>query len=165
MADTTNARLSREQTQRVADTIHEDYDDKFQENDLLSTKDIPAREGYVQRWVRTSMRGHEDQSNVFKKMNKGWRPRPKSSVPKGQFVMSVGFQGEDVIGIHGMILMERPLSFALRERRSVEHATNLQIDAVQQNIFRMHEPGRGVSRPQMNIESKVSRGRKPDFDD
>ena len=158
-------RESREQELRSAEPVHEQYIN-WDEDGLLSTENIPARPGYVQRWVRTSVKGTEDQSNVFKKLNKGWKPRPLTTVPKGQYVMHVDFNGTDVIGIHGMILMERPKELHDRQRRMVQEQTNLQMSAVKQNMYKIHDPASGLTRPEFTEErTKISRGRIAPVDD
>lgn len=155
-------RLSREQELRVADPVHEEYD-AWDSDMLLDTKNIPARSGFVQRWVRTSVHGIDDQSNVFKKMNKGWKPRERSSVPKGQFVPHIDFEGLDVIGIRGMILMERPEALHERQRKQVREATELQMSAVKNDLYKMKERGANVS--EFTERTKVSRGRIAPIDD
>lgn len=166
MADNSNnTRVSREQETRAADIIHEDYDDVWEENDILSTRNIQAREGYVQRWVRTMTRGQEDQSNVFNKMNKGWKARLSSSVPKGQFIMTQNFSGQEVIGVHGMILMERPMALQNREKRAVAGRIDLQMRAVQENMYGVHDPRSGLTRPSFDLKEKTTVGRSPIVDD
>jgi len=162
---TDDSRLPREQELRASEPIHEEYG-SWDDDSMLSTKNISPRDGYVQRWVRTLVKGTEDQANVFKKYNKGWKPRPASSIPKGQFVMHVDFNGVDVIGIHGMILMERPKALHDRQRQQVREETNLQMSAVKQNMYKEHVQGSGLSRPEMTERINVSRGgRPPTIDD
>jgi len=157
-------RLSREQESREADVIHDEYD-AWDSDQLLDTKNIPPQPGYVQRWVRTSTRGEEDQSNVFKKMNKGWKPRQRSTVPKGQFVPHIDFEGLDVIGIRGMILMERPMALHERQRKQVREATELQMQAVR-NELGQERDSRYKNGPRFEEETtKVSRGRIAPVDD
>ncbi|MDD5551493.1 MAG: hypothetical protein PHS34_09550, partial [Candidatus Omnitrophica bacterium] len=151
-------RVSREQTVREAEPVHEAYAE-WEDDSMLNTRNIPPRPGYVQRWVRTLVKGQEDQANVFKKYNKGWKPRPLSSVPKGQFVMHVDFNGIDVIGIHGMILMERPKALQDRQKAAIEEETRLQMSAVKQNMYREHDPRSGITRPEMTEQTNVTRGR------
>ena len=38
----------------------------------LEAPDPPV--GYVQRWIRISMRGEEDKTNVYAKLREGWEP-------------------------------------------------------------------------------------------
>ena len=159
------ARQSRTQETREAEETHETYNDNWESPALLDTHNIPAKAGFVQRWVRTKVKGEDDQNNVFRKINQGWKPRLKSSVPKGAFVPNIDFQGTDVIGIHGMILMERPEKQNEAQKRHNAQATKDQMSAVKQNMFNVHEQGDGMSRPSMNNNSSVSKGREPDFDD
>jgi len=162
---TREQRASREQELRAADPVHDEYAD-WDNDSLLDTKNIPARPGFVQRWVRTSVKGEEDQSNVFKKINKGWRPRSLDSIPKGQYVMNVDFQGVNVVGIHGMILMERPIGIHDRQRAQIEEQNRLQMTAVKQNLYKIHDPSSGLTRPEFDEQSRVSKGRiAPIIDD
>ena len=164
---TREQRVSREQELRSAE--HDEYAD-WDNDSLLDTKNIPARTGFVQRWVRTSVKGEEDQANVFKKMNKGWKPRSLDSIPKGQFVMNVDFQGVNVVGIHGMILMERPIALHERQRKSVEEENRLQQMAVKHNLYKDYQgdsQARGyITNPEYNEQSRVTKGRiTPIIDD
>lgn len=157
-------RLSREQESRESAPIHEEYQ-QWDNDLLLNTENIPARPGFVQRWVRTDIKGKEDQSNVFKKFNKGWKPRLLDTVPKGQFVMNQDFQGQQVIGIHGMILMERPKQIHERQAKQVKELTSLQMKAVENDMYKVHDPSSGFGRPEFSNTSKVSRGRIAPIDD
>ena len=159
------AAKSRTQESREAEETHETYTDKWESPALLDTHSIPAKEGFVQRWVRTKVKGEDDQNNVFRKINQGWKPRLLSSVAKGNFVPNIDFQGTDVIGIHGMILMERPEKQHAAQAKHNQQATDDQMSAVKQNMFNVHEQGSGMSQPSMKSKSSVSKGREPDFDE
>ena len=169
MADKSNtARLSREQEQTAFELVHEEYADAYDEDaDMLSTRRLPARPGYTQRWVRTDLKGQPDQSNVYRKFNNGWRPRLASTVPEGAPILSINFQGAEVVGYHGLILMERKIESHMRQRIQNMRMTELQMEAVKNNMFKIHEPGRGLTRPVMDVSSKVStgRGREPVIDE
>lgn len=162
---TDEARKPREQERRASEPVHEEYPEYYEDDTLLSTDNIPAREGYVQRWVRTVLNGKEDQSNVFRKINKGWRPRLMSTVPKGQFVTKIDFNGTDVVGIHGMILMERPEALHERQQRAKQNLIDLQMRAVKENMYAVHDPSSGLTRPEMRATSTNSVGRMPTVDD
>jgi hypothetical protein len=158
-------RESREQELRVADDVHEDYA-TWEDDTLLNTSNIPPRDGYVQRWVRTSVKGIEDQANVQKKFNRGWRPRPMSTIPKGQYVMHVDFNGMDVVGVHGMILMERPKALHEKQRKMIQQDTDMQMKSVKHDMYKVHEPGSRLTRPEFVEENtKTSRGRIAPVDD
>jgi len=158
-------RVSREQQLREAEEVHESYNENWETPSMLDTTNIPAREGYVQRWVRTKVKGEDDQNNVFKKINQGWRPRQLSSVPKGQFVPNVVFNGSNVIGIHGNILMERPEAQHLSHAEYNRKQSAKQMTAVKQNMFNVHSAGDGMVAPSMTNKSEVRKGRLVDSDD
>jgi len=166
MTTTTRAtRESRTQESHEAEVLHEPYNDSWESPALLNTDNIQARPGFVQRWVRTKIRGNDDQNNVYRKINQGWKPRALDSVPKGQFVPKIDFDGLNVIGIHGMILMERPEQQHKKHAAYNRELANNQLTAVKENMFNVHRAGDGLTRPQMSNKSEVSRGRLVDPDD
>lgn len=158
-------RASRTQETRQAEEMHPAYNDTWESPALLDTTNIPAREGYVQRWIRTKIKGDDDQNNVFRKINQGWKVRELSSVPKGQFVPHIDFNGLNVIGIHGMILMERPEEQHKRHAEYNRQQANNQMEAAEQNLFKVHKEGSGLTRPSMRNKSEVTKGRIADPDD
>jgi hypothetical protein len=163
MAD--DKRLPREQELRVSEPVREEYPEYYENDTLLNTDYIPPREGYVQRWVRTSLQGREDQSNVYKKLNKSWRPRLLDSVPKGQYVPQIDFNGAQVIGIHGMVLMERPKALHERQKQAIRRDTENQMLAVKHNMYAEHDPRSGMRFSEERFETQTSVGRQPKVDD
>lgn len=158
-------RKPRAQQTRVAEESYEDYGDSWENPGLLDTSQIPAKPGFVQRWVRTSINGQDDQTNVYKKINNGWRVRTADSVEKGQFVPTVGFNNQNVIGIHGMILMERPKAINDRQAAYNRHQADAQMTAVRNNMFNVHQSGSGLTKPSMKHSTDVTRGRLVEADD
>ena len=45
----------------------------------LDAPEAPA--GYVHRWIRTSMRGEDDKTNVHAKLREGWEPVRSDEYP------------------------------------------------------------------------------------
>jgi hypothetical protein len=159
------ARSSREQETRAAEELHDAYSDSWEASGMLDTSNIPAREGYDQRWVRTKTRNEDDQSNVFKKINQGWRPRQADTVPKGQYIPQIEFNGSNVIGIHGNILMERPKAIGDKQRAFIRKQSEAQMRSVQENMFKVHTPGSGLVAPSMTNDTRVTKGRLVEADD
>lgn len=154
-----STRTSRVQESREAEDVHQQYVDSWSSPSLLSTDNIPARQGYVQRWIRTKLKNDDDQNNVFRKINQGWKPRELSSVPKGQYVPKIDFDGSEVIGIHGMILMERPVEIHEKHAAHNRKMTQAQLSAVKNDMHKVHEPGHGLTNPQYTNKSNVTHGR------
>jgi len=154
-----DARPTRAQEGREAEPVHEAYDDLWDEPLLLDATNIKPRPGYVQYWVRTILDNKPDHGNVAKKLNKGWQPRPVDSVPKGSSPPKVSFEDfTNVVGVHGMLLMERPVELHERYKRGVRARTDAQMQAVESNLMRDHTPGKGFGKPQMDRKSTITRG-------
>ena len=161
-------RASHEQMTYDISPVHEDFiEGDFVEQGLLDTQKIPPRPGFVQRWIRTSVHGEEDQSNIQKKINKGWRPRFLSTVPDGVFAMNIDFQGVDVVGIKGSMLMEMPEKLYQKYRKRVDDDTKLQLSAVTQHLDDVYDPSLGaVGRPGfIQHTQELTRGRRATIDD
>jgi hypothetical protein len=92
---------------REAEEVHEYADEPWVRPATLPH--IPAREGFVQRWVRVSVRGDHDATNVSSKFREGWRPRKADTLPKDFPVPKIE-QGHytGCIGVGGNILCEMP---------------------------------------------------------
>jgi len=124
----TNTRTSRASDSRAADE-DQSIRDEFEDIDFtpanLDTKNIPPREGYVQRWVRTKIAGAEDPSNVFKSSNVGWKPRMADSVKNGFMVPTIEYNGENIIGLHDTILMERPKTLDNKTQKHINRSLRM----------------------------------------
>ena len=159
-------RASRSLESREGDVIHEPYGDMWTQSGLLDTSHIPARNGFVQRWVRTKMNGVDDPKNVMKKMNEGYRPRMANTVPEGQFAPTVNSrQYGDIIGMDGIILMERPEKLHKSHAAHNRAMAGKQIEAVNGILQRAQEPGKGFGPVNVNSSSSVDTGRQAPVSD
>ena len=162
MTNVDENRTSRAGDSRAAEESH-DSRDMFEDIDFnpanLNTKDIPPREGYVQRWVRTSINNESDQSNVYRSGNLGWRPRQADSIKKGSMIPTVEFNGDNVIGLHDTILMERPVSVDEKHKEYERKMGAGQMQAVESDMLKVHGSRSGMGRPTSNNQSSVSTGR------
>ena len=160
--DTEIERPSRIQESRESEEIHPEWEENWNPGlGMLDTSHYPARPGFVQRWVRTHLNGREDASNIMRQQNRGWRPRSADSIPKGVFAPTFDLRGSTVIGMEGIVLMERPL--ALHEKHAAhnrEMACRQEL-AVEHNLQASHEAGKGFGKPRITAESEVSTGSRP----
>jgi hypothetical protein len=122
---------------------------------------VPPREGYAQRWIRTMKNGVEDPANIAKAMNAYWRRRAPDTLPEGIAAPSVHVDGiGETIGISGMILMERPLAIHEKFVERVRNRTRTQMEAVDKSLYKIKTAGdSGFGTPQRTEdETKVSVG-------
>lgn len=156
---TTRKRTTRTQEKRAAEPVHE-YHGGFNEDGTLL--DAPeSRPGFVQRWVRTKLEGHDDPGNLVRRLNQGWRPRSADTIPKGFFAPTIS-HGEygNVIGTHDMLLMERPEDLHQKYTDKVKEDTKNLERAVKANLGQTHNPNQqGFTRPQMETQTSVTKGR------
>lgn len=153
-------RTSRSRESREGDVVHDEYADIWTQSGLLDTTHIPARNGFVQRWVRTKMNGVDDPKNVMKKMNQGFRPRMAETVPQGTFAPTINSrQFGDIIGMDGIILMERPETLHKSHAAHNRAMAAKQIEAVNGILQRAQEPNKGFGPVNVNTSSSVDTGR------
>jgi hypothetical protein len=155
-------RPTRDQELREAEPFHEEWDEDWEPKGILDASLMPPREGYVQRWVRTMLGGQEDTINIAKMYRNFWRPRDPGTVPKGIYVPTLIRDGQGVIGMPGAILMERPAKIHEAQRRQIRSMTADQQTAVDNDLYRVHQPGSGFHRPTVKRKSSVTRGRRVD---
>lgn len=150
-----NDRVSREQESRAAESMADDFGD----DSLLDTTNMPPREGFVQRWVRTTINNEDDQGNVFRSMNRGWKPRKADSV-RAAGVPTINYEGANIIGIRGMILMERPQSMHDKEVAREKYISDNLMAGVKSTMHDVHQQGSGITRPEFTEQSsRVEKGR------
>jgi hypothetical protein len=112
----TDDRLTREQTSRAAAEI-----EAWPEwTPAQNTTAPPARDAFEQKWVRCRVVNADDEPNIIRNMQQGWRPRQVDTVPPAfkPFVRRFGDFGE-VIRNQDCILMERPKAMGDKVRAHV----------------------------------------------
>lgn len=155
-------RMSRTQESRAGDRIHEEYEDTWMPTGLLDTTFLPPRPGFAQRWVRTKLGGNDDPKNVMKWMNKGMRPRMADTVPEGVYAPTIDSkQFGSIIGMDGIILMERPATMHAKHAAHNRAMAKRQMEAVNSMLAKAQEPGKGFGPVKMDSRSEVSTGHRP----
>jgi hypothetical protein len=161
---------SRAQQEQARDNVHMvDFDPlAFEESGPLP--EIPARDGYVQRWVRAAIRNESDARNLSTRSRRGWTPRPADTVDKAyqhMFVFNESMGG--IIGTHDLVLMERPVEIH-RKAEQIEAKKRRDLErAVKSNLFREHKniggSSSGFTAPSDESTARVERGRSPQIAD
>ena len=121
---------SREQEMRPTDTWRP-----------ASSLPVPnKREGLEHRWIRTSMLGQADNTNVSQKMREGWVPVKAIEYPEIDYLPDVGSRYPDNIEYGGLLLCAIP-SEQLDQRNKYysEMAVN-QMTAVDNSYLSDQDP-------------------------
>ena len=104
--------------------------------------DPDPQEGWVFRWVRTSLIGQEDNTNVSKKLRSGWEPVKAADHPEMmiQSDLDSRFGGEGNIEVGGLLLCKMPTE-KLKARGSYHREkSDRQIDSIDNNYMRENDP-------------------------
>lgn len=119
----------------------------------------PPRPGYVQRWVRCSIRSDSDAGNLARAARRGWMPRQAETAP--DFPAPTIKHGEfaGAIGSVDCILCERPVELDRREKAVIQARNNRLMQAT---ISQLEEQEHKAMPFELENRSKVIRGgRKP----
>jgi hypothetical protein len=119
----TRASQSREATSQTTQIDFSHFDKIFEMNNKGKTymPEEATPPGYVGMWVRESVYGNSDYSNVNHRIRFGWLPPESSSYPKLGFVDIYGEQHEDsgLVRRGGLVWMLRPKELHDREMEYV----------------------------------------------
>jgi hypothetical protein len=121
---------SREQEMRPTDTWKP-----------ASSLPVPnKREGLSHRWIRTSMLGQADNTNVSQKMREGWVPVKAIDYPEIDYLPDVGSRYPDNIEYGGLLLCAIPSEqLDSRNKYYSEMAVN-QMTAVDNSYLSDQDP-------------------------
>ena len=112
-------------------------------------------EGYRQRWIRTNLRGEEDQMNVHAKLREGWEPVRADEYPDSEFSTITEGKHAGVIGQGGLILARIPEETALERNDYYRGRTRNQMTAVDENLMKESHPSMPI---QKERQSRVTFG-------
>ena len=109
----------------------------------LQAPDAP--DGYVHRWLRTEVRGEEDKTNVYTKLQEGWEPvrsdeYPDLDVPTiedGKYAGMIGTGGLMLARIPEQTVQERAEYFGTRTRQ--------QMQAVDSDLMKEQHPSMPIT--------------------
>ena len=95
---------------------------------------------WVFRWVRKSIRGEADPSNVSMRLREGWTVARAEDHPEimAEIVMNESKSG--MIEVGGLILCKTSRTMAEQRNRYYEDITRRQTDAVNNNLMKENDP-------------------------
>ena len=143
MADERAPREPRTLETRENDTRNESWEPAS----LLPDPD--PQDGWVFRWIRTSMVGNLDNTNVSKKFREGWEPVRAEDHPELQIMSDHksewGAKGGIEVG--GLLLCKAPQEQVEKRRDYYKSHAESQMQAVDNNYMRENDPRMPVLAP------------------
>lgn len=150
---------SRFTTDFESDTETDDFADVWISGGQLP--EIPARPGYMQRYVNTT-----DPANLAIRLRQGWKPRRSETVPKGIVGTPSISSGEytGCVGVIGQVLMEMPIALWRKHKQATDGATKKLEEALENDIYKVARPGY-MAPTAKESTTQVSVGRRPNIPD
>ena len=151
MSESTATRLdreleSREKTKRPA---------KWSPPQLLP--DPKPEPGYVFRWIRLSMMGNSDPTNISSKLREGWEPVKASDHPEIRLFGDMdNSRYPDAVIVGGLMLCKIPAEFMDQRDAYYRNQAESQMNSVDNNFMRENDPRMPLFRER---SSKVTFGK------
>lgn len=102
---------------------------------------IPQK-GWKFRWIRTSILGQSDPTNVSAKFREGWEPVKASDHPELMYMAneSTNSRFKDNVEIGGLVLCKAPEEMVAQRNAYYAQQAQGQMEAVDNNLMRQNDP-------------------------
>lgn len=104
--------------------------------------DPNPQKGWKFRWIRTSLMGQADPTNVSAKFREGWEPVKASDHPELMYMTgdSTNPRFKDNVEIGGLVLCKAPEELVNQRNAYYAQQSNSQMEAVDNNLMRQNDP-------------------------
>jgi len=117
----------------------------------------PAPNGFSHRWIRTTVQGFDDTSNVSKKLREGYEfvraEELKNASDKYPVINEGKYQG--CIGIGGLVLARIPIELLEQRAEYFKSITQDRADAVDRELLKEQNPAMPIN---IERQSRVTFG-------
>jgi len=112
--------------------------------------DPEPEEGWVFRWIRTSMIGSPDNTNVSSKFREGWEVVKAETQPSLKILSDEGSRWgqEGAIEVGGLLLCKAPVEMVKDRREYYEKMADQQMSGIDSNYLRENDPRMPVLQPE-----------------
>jgi hypothetical protein len=101
--------------------------------------EINKEAGWAYRWIRTSMAGQSDATNVSSKMREGWEPVKLSEHPELHLYIDANSRFPDSVEVGGLLLCKTPEEFIEQRAAYYNNQTQSQTDAVDNSFMKEND--------------------------
>ena len=96
--------------------------------------------GWEFRWIRTSMIGVSDPTNVSAKLREGWEPVKAADHPELMYSPESNGRFKDNVEVGGLLLCKIPSEFLKQRSAYFNKQTQAQMDSVDNNFMKTNDP-------------------------
>jgi len=147
-----------ERTDRSHDTREDFVREKYSwiPSSVLPTPD--PQDGWIFRWVRTSVLGQSDNTNVSKKFRDGWQPVRAEDHPELKIVSDINSRFAGNIEQGGLLLCKAPEEKMRARTKHYEEVARRQMESVDRNYMRENDPRMPLLRPEKSTRTTFGKG-------
>ena len=98
------------------------------------------QDGWVFRYIRTSIMGQVDPTNTSAKLREGWEPVKAADHPELQMLTDPNSRFKDGIEIGGLLLCKAPVEMVDQRNDYYRKMADSQMDAVDNNFMKSNDP-------------------------
>jgi hypothetical protein len=98
-----------------------------------------AQDGWVFRWIRTSVMGQADPTNTSAKFREGWEPVKAEDQPKLMLQADPNSRFKGNIEIGGLLLCKAPAELMKQRDSYYQRQAEAQVQSVDNNFMRMND--------------------------
>ena len=145
--------MAEERTHRTKTTREEESrrNDSWIRASILPNPD--HRDGWVHRWIRTSVLGESDNTNVSKMMREGWQPVKAEDYPELQLQSDVGSRFAGNIEVGGLLLCRAPKEKMEQRDQYFQQMAENQMQSVDNNFLRENDPRMPLMKPERSTRT------------
>ena len=96
--------------------------------------------GYAFRWIRVSMMGKDDPTNISGKLREGWEPVKASDHPEIRLFGDTNGRFADSIMVGGLLLCKTPVEFTEQRDAHFNKLAESQMQSVDNTYMRENDP-------------------------
>tara|TARA_R110000824_G_scaffold72101_1_gene184225 strand:- start:6826 stop:7293 length:468 start_codon:yes stop_codon:yes gene_type:complete len=128
----------------------------------VSTLPVPdPQDGWVFRWIRTSMMNEQDNRNVSKRLREGWEPvnredHPELALEQSDRNSEWGEKGALEIG--GLLLCKGPEEMADQRSAHYRQMAEGQLDAIDNQLMGQSDPRMPILAPDRKTKTTFGSG-------
>jgi len=119
--------------------------------------DPKPQDGYVFRWVKTSLLGQSDNTHVSKMFREGWSPVKAEDHPELMLASDIGSQFEGNIEVGGLLLCKAPEETMAARTQHFQNIAENQMSSVDNNYLRESDPRMPMLNPERSTRTTFGR--------
>ena len=149
--------MTDERTPRTITTRTEDQRPTDSWKPAAILPDPAPQDGYVFRWVKTSLLGQSDNTHVSKMFREGWQPVKAEDHPELEVMSDIDSRFKGNIEIGGLLLCKQPEANAEAREAHYQQVADSQMESVDNNFLKQNAPRMPVLNPERSTRTTFGR--------